>query len=133
MKYRKGYKYQLAEDESIQTTIYGYNIITEFIVLTPGGLLTIKRGYAWDGCSGPTYDDDTNMTAGLIHDALYQLLRMGFIPDEYRETADRMLRDICIKNGMWKIRAWYYLEGVDHFAMKAAKEGYDPYPIQEAP
>ncbi len=57
IKYRAGYKYQLAEDYVIETGILGYNIDTEYIKLTPSGTLTIKEGYAWDGCSVPSIDD----------------------------------------------------------------------------
>ena len=56
MKYRKGYKYQIAEDDTVQTRIFGYEIDIEFIALTLSGLLTTKSGYASDGCSGPMLD-----------------------------------------------------------------------------
>jgi hypothetical protein len=56
MKYRKGYKYQIAENDSIQTDIIGYDIDIQFISLDPAGLLTTKSGYASDGCSGPMID-----------------------------------------------------------------------------
>jgi hypothetical protein len=134
IKYRGGYKYQLAEDYSIQTPLRpAQDIITECIILTTTGLLTIKKGYAWDGCSGPTYDDKTNMRGGLVHDAGYQLLRMGLLPTENRIIIDRLLRSICLEDGMFWLRAWYYFEGVDHFAAFAAKYNSDPYPIQTAP
>jgi hypothetical protein len=54
MKYRKGYKFQLAEDIYIQTDILPYHDIKlEFITLDMTGLLGLKSGYASDGCSGP--------------------------------------------------------------------------------
>lgn len=70
IKYRAGYKYQLVSDYIIETKILGYNIDTKYIKLFPDGKLTIIEGYAWDGCSGPTKDDKTNMRGGLVHDAL---------------------------------------------------------------
>ena len=151
IKYRAGYKYQLAERVTVQ--LEGINlpsdIDTEFIVLTKDGLLTIKRNYAWDGCSGPTWDDKTNMRGGLFHDALYQLMRMGLLPQEYKAVADTLLKELidddsktllddgtvigAFKYKLNLMRAWYYYEGVDHFAAFAAKCGSDPYPIQIAP
>ena len=132
--YRAGYKYQLARDYSLKLDLrLPADIITEFILLTKDGFLTLKKGYAWDGCSGPTHDDKSNMRGGLVHDAGYQLMRLGLLSAEYKEFFDRLLRSVCLEDGMWKIRAWYYFEGVDHFAKYAAKLGSDPYPILTAP
>ena len=71
MKYTKGYLYQLAEDEYFQTRIRpDVHIVTDFIELNLQGLLRGKRGYAWDGPSGPTKDRKTNMRASLGHDMI---------------------------------------------------------------
>ncbi len=121
IKYTAGYKYQLAEDYSIQTTIKpGKPIDGEFLGLTVEGLLTIKKGYAWDGPSGPTIDTPSSMRGALVHDALYQLLREEFISQHYRRIADAYLRDICIEDGMWGWRAELWYLGVRDFAMSAA-------------
>jgi hypothetical protein len=133
IKYRKGYKYQTCFDYSIQTPITGYTMYLEFIHLTPDGILTIKQGYAWDGCSGPTHDDKTNIRGGLIHDGLYQLMRGGYLLQDCKPIADQMLRDICIEDGMNRFRAWYYYQGVKLFGNPSAKFGADPYAIQTAP
>jgi hypothetical protein len=132
MLYTKGYKYQLKENFDITIPIQpGQGKFTSgpFLRLYPTGLLKIKAGYAWDGCSGPTYDDDTNMTAGLVHDALYQLIRNDVLPIEpFRKMADDMLKELCIKNGMSSIRAWYYHLAVRKFggsAVEKPKEVYD--------
>ena len=62
IRFRQGYKYQLVEDASVQIDMeFPADIYTEYIVLLKSGLLTAKKGYAWDGCSGPTWDDRTNM------------------------------------------------------------------------
>lgn len=118
--YRKGYKYQLAALLLFDTGITGYDIKTEFIELSPLGLLLIKSGYAWDGASGPTIDDDTNMRPSCVHDALYQLLRMGLLPPEYRELADEILEFTCREDGMPGVRAEAWHLGVDLFAGSAA-------------
>jgi hypothetical protein len=118
--YRKGYKYQLAEILLFDTDITGYDIKTEFIELSPLGILLIKLGYAWDGASGPAIDDDTNIRPSCIHDALYQLIRMELLPPEYRELADDILEFTCIEDGMPKFRAEAWHRGVDLFAAGAA-------------
>lgn len=132
--YRAGYKYQLVKDYSQQLDLrLPADIITEYISLSKSGLLTMFKGYAWDGCSGPTYDDKTNMRGGLLHDGGYQLMRLGLLSQEYRGFFDRLLKSTCLEDGMWKIRAWYYFEGVDHFAKSSAKLGSNPYPVLIAP
>lgn len=124
--YKSGYKYQLITPNfSKSVEIYPDKSIQEktgqFIQLDQDGFLQIQHGYAWDGCSGPTLDDKTNMRAGLIHDALYQLMRQGLLSQNWREQADRELRKVCLEDGMSWIRAWYYYKAVRLFAASAAK------------
>ena len=107
MKYRSGYKYQLAEDESEQTQIKGFNIDTEFIRLTPDGLLTGKKGYAWDGASGPTWDSLYCMRGPLFHDIIYQLMRMGLIPLTWKPYADGLMYLLIMKSGKKYIEEKY--------------------------
>ncbi len=53
MKYRKGFKIQLAEDVVFSTNIYpSVNVRTKFINLDTDGTLLVMAGYASDGCSG---------------------------------------------------------------------------------
>ena len=140
-------KYILVENASIDLKQYcGWegipNLETKYICIKDG-ILAGKEGYGWDGCSGPTWDDASNMRGGLFHDILYQLMRLGLIPETYKEAADKLLRDlikedsyILYKRGKiyWiqyrfcLIRAWYYYSGVDHFAHYAAKYGTEPVP-----
>ena len=104
MKYRGGYKYQLAETEIFQTDIYPeVDIVTEYIWLTTEGVLTVKKGYAWDGPSGPVIDRKTNLRASLAHDSLYQLMRMGRVPSSRWRDADREFAKILKEDGAWGI------------------------------
>lgn len=121
IKYSEGYKYQLEEDFEIDTPFrLGLPVQAEYISMTIDGKLHIREGYAWDGPSGPTIDTPSSMRGALVHDALYQLLREGFLSPEAREKADRMLYDLCREDGMDYVRAkvWYY--GVRWFAADAA-------------
>lgn len=113
IKYRAGYKYQLAEPYTVQTNIKPDEAIVDaFIVLTPSGLLTICAGYAWDGPSGPTIDTKNFMRGSLVHDALYQLMREKRLDCGWRDTADRELQRLCREDGMSAIRAWWVYQGV---------------------
>ena len=118
--YKSGFKYQLSREYQVVTPLLGYTITTDYISLNEWGLLTIRKGYAWDGPSGPTVDTKNFMRGSLIHDALYQLLRMGLLPETERFIVDKILQLSCIEDGMSKIRAWYVFQGVDKFAASAA-------------
>jgi uncharacterized protein DUF1353 len=114
ISYKKGYKYQLVEEYSTDIPIKpDENIISDYINLSRDGKLVIKKGYAWDGPSGPTWDTLNFMRGSLVHDALYQLMRAEKLDkDKYREPADRLLQKMCQEDGMSSIRAWVVYQGV---------------------
>lgn len=121
MKYKAGYKYQLAETFKMSIPIEGKTIKQGFIALTVTGILTLKQGYAWDGPSGPAIDTKNFMRGSLVHDALYQLMRKKRLdPKIYRDIADRLLQQMCVNDGMWKVRAWWVYKTVSMFAASAA-------------
>lgn len=135
IKYREGFKYQLAEPHVEKVAVFPTDHIahSDFIVLSPAGDLIINAGYAWDGCSGPTWDDKTNMRGGLVHDCLYQLIREGLLPEDCRKSADEALYRICKEDGMNSVRAWLYFKAVRNFGAGAAKLKSNPYPVITAP
>jgi hypothetical protein len=117
----KRYKYQLLGDYSIQLAIIPEKgVETPFVTLMKSGHLTIKKGYAWDGPSGPTFDTPSFMRGSLVHDVLYQLLRMGAFPSYEKEYADNLLREQCIEDGMPKIRAFWVYWGVRVFGRSSS-------------
>lgn len=130
--YRDGYKYRLMEDYVIQTPITGYSISTDYITLNKDGKMRIKKGYAWDGASGPTFDSKSSMRASLVHDACYELERCELISLKLRDKIDCLLRDICREDGMWAWRANLWLWAVRKFGIFAADPGGD-HPILVAP
>lgn len=114
IKYRSGYKYQLAQQYCLRLKILpNKSIHTDWISLDKYGWLTIKAGYAWDGPSGPTFDTKNFMRGSLVHDALYQLIRMNLLPQSTRGAIDKLLRAHCLEDGMWRVRAWLIFRGVD--------------------
>lgn len=115
IRYREGYKYQLAEDYTAETGIStpdGLPRGNHFITLSGTGTLTIKADYAWDGPSGPTIDTANFMRGSLEHDALYQLMRELLLPEAFRRLADQRLWTICKEDGMSWLRAWWVFNGV---------------------
>lgn len=98
LRYRGGYKYQCVGDFHFQTAIYGLEIRTQFIRLSKTGLLTIVDGYACDGPSGPTIDTPIFIYAAFVHDALYQLTRMGELPFlNWRKCDYELKRAVLLK------------------------------------
>jgi hypothetical protein len=121
IKYRKGYKYQLVDTYRVQVPIRpSVYIKTEFIDLTASGILIIKRGYAWDGPSGPTIDTKSSMRGALVHDALYQLLREGHLNPGLRPKCDDIAYGIWVSDGMFKWRARLWRRELGKFAGFAA-------------
>ena len=118
-----GYKYRLAKDHLQNVGIKKIDCSTPYLKLSPSGLLHIKKGYAWNGASGPTFDTLSSMRGSLVHDALYQLIRLNRITPEYRKHADRLLEKICIDDGMWKFRAHCWEKAVRWFAGRWARPG----------
>lgn len=112
MKYRKGFKYQLAEDYTIDTGIVSYYFNNDLVELYTTGRLLIKKGFAWDGASFIVMDTKSVMEASLVHDALYYLMRQGIISGGFKEDIDLLYYNLCIKNGCWKWRAKRHLEGL---------------------
>lgn len=120
MKYRElnGYKYMLMETISFYVGIFpsGQLDATDrdgFLRLTPKGFLTITKGYCWDGATDPAVDTKNIMTPSLVHDAGYQLIRLGLIPRHTKDDWDNLLKSMCNERGMSGLRqSWVHL-GVD--------------------
>ncbi len=122
------YKYQLMDDYIIQIDIKPIqNIELKFLSLSSEGTLTIKKFYAWDGPSGPTIDTRDFMRGSLVHDALYQLMRLSELDHKvHRKRADKILKEICLEDGMWSFRAWYVYRMLHLFAEGAAHPREEP-------
>ena len=123
------YKYQLTNNYTITIPITpDSDIQAGFVTLTSGGALNIRQHYAWDGPSGIfTIHTKSFMRGSLVHDALYQLMRPSKLNYKvHRETADQILKDICVEDGMWKFRAAYVHWFVRAFGKKHARPTDQP-------
>lgn len=116
MKYRKGYKYQLADNIAFQTVLRpDSHIVTEFIELMMDGTMVISSGYAWDGPSGPTIDTDNSMTPSLYHDAAAQLMRMRLIDQKWRIPSNEEFGRMLDERGMWSFRRKLWVRELNNF------------------
>ena len=121
LQYVSGYKYQSRNDMVFEVSIFPEeDIVTDLIALRKDGWLWVSKYFAWDGCSGLTFDTCTNMCAGLAHDALYFLMRMGLLSLTEKGKADFQLRRIMLRDGAFPFRAKYYEKAVNLFGCKCA-------------
>jgi len=127
------YKYQLLVPYAVDIPIKGYSIEEQYFSLNEEGHLYIQALYAWDGPSGPTFDTPSFMRGSLVHDVLYQMIRLGLLPVEMKEIADDILYDICIEDGMWKVRALWVKRAVKRFGASSCVPGSDVKEIKTAP
>jgi hypothetical protein len=61
------------------------------------------------------------MRGSLVHDALYQLIRLQQIPLHYKNYADLLLKKICLEDGMTGFQANCVYLGVKYFGGASAK------------
>ena len=121
-KKRRKYKYNLHSDKEYSTGIQVDKPKDgKYLEIDAKGKLLIKKGYSWDGPSGPAIDTKNFMQGSLVHDALYQLMREGNIDPINREKADKILREICREDGMSRLRAWWVYRGVRWGGKSAVK------------
>ena len=137
VRYRKlrGYKYQLVAPYTHRTSLSGSSAHSRhaWIVLQDDGLLRLRKGYAWDGPSGPLVDTKNLMRGSLVHDALYQLMRESLLSIQRRREVDQLLREILLEDGMSRIRASLVYWAVrSPFGARAARPRPIP-PVLTAP
>ena len=117
------YKYELQKTEIIQTSLRNYMFKHRFFTLDVNGILTIFKGYKWDGISGPTLDTKNTMIPGLGHDALYQAIRLELLPLYAKITIDQFFYDQLIEHGVWKFRAKFFYQAVHHLGHNSCIPG----------
>ena len=120
IQYIAGYKYQLHKTYDHPLEGHWQDVDSHEFIAIQNNTLYISKGYAWDGASGAVDSPDI-MRASLVHDAMYQLMREGLLDEKYKGYADKLLRDICIEDGMSIIRANYIYEAVHLFGAQYAK------------
>ena len=112
MKYSKyKYKFKVEENFSIELPFKIPDVVHPYASLKDG-ILSVKRGYAWDGASGPIINTRDTLVASLVHDVLYQAMRLNLIKSskENRQIADKNFFEILKMNGVNSIRrkVWYF-------------------------
>lgn len=110
IRYQEGFGYVLHEPYSLDLSAYGFQPIIHarsgnaWVSIDEHSVLRIAATYAWDGDSGPARTTRASLRASLVHDALYQLIRLGVLRPTEKHLADRVYRDILRENRMWPPR-----------------------------
>ena len=118
----KPYKYTLEEYFSIRTSIIGRRFESDWLSVSYTGVIRIKKGYSWDGCSPKVKilgriigtpdgkkDEKTDKAStyycSCVHDALYQYKGQHRIT---RKEADKLFLKMLKEFG-FKLPKLYYL------------------------
>lgn len=116
IKYRKGYKYSLWETYRVRLYfIRGVSFEHRLFKLTEDGMLTIYEDYPWDGASGPTIDTSNSMRGSLVHDALFEAMRLGLLSQDFFHAANEEFRAILLEDEMSRLRSTIWFDGVEDF------------------
>ena len=119
----RNWKYELTEDYLSPTDIKGFKIDHDYVRLDEDGILLVRKGYMWDGASGPTYDSKSSMKPSLVHDALCQLMRLELLPFDLLDYTDKLFHTLCLECGMSKVRAWIWYKALKVCFGSYAKPG----------
>jgi hypothetical protein len=125
--YKRGYKYATTRDYRAKLDIIPYAPFSnDFFSMDMEGNVVIFKRYAWDGCSGPTIDRNNNMIAGLLHDAGYQMIRLGLIDSKYKDYLDDLLHNVMVEDGAWGWEADLFHWGVMEFGAGSCRPSAEP-------
>jgi hypothetical protein len=120
MKYRKGYKYQVAEELDIWIDLKPVKRVDiPFGSLDIDGHMRVNAGYAWDGASGPTVDTDDSMTPSLVHDVLAQMMRAELLPQSFRLPSNEVFDTLLKERGVNHLRRGVWIRALDDFGAES--------------
>lgn len=120
IKYKESFRFYLVEDYQIKIDGLPEETVPETykMVLAKGNLM-ILRGYMWDGFT----KNKKLMRGFLVHTALCQLIRLGYLPYSWRLRANAVLFDILTADGVPKIVAWCFKRLLDVLGRISSKGG----------
>ena len=78
-----------------------------------GNVLMFWPGYSWNGASGPGRDTPHNRLATLVHDSLYQAIRLGRVSKYLKRRFDDELFQIMKEDQerRWRRVVWWLARG----------------------
>ena len=133
MKYTE-YKYKFKVEENFSIKLpYKIPDFEHQYASSKDSILSVKRGYAWDGASGPIINTRDTLVASLVHDVLYQAMRLNLIKsnNENKKIADKIFFEILKMHGLNSIRRKVWYLAVRLFGKKSTKSLQDNDKIKE--
>lgn len=127
-QHHPNYRFRLPENYTFETPFRpNYSLAAPFKRLDPDGLMTLVKGYAWDGCSGPVPTTRRTMRGSAAHDACYAFMREGLLPatDFNRKLADDLFYNLILQDGLLAPLAASYYGAVRVFGAKNTKRKVD--------
>jgi len=122
-KFYPSVKYELLTKEQFNVDI-PYNLKSnKGLIVLQDGVLTANPGYLFDGPSGPAIDTADALWGSLPHDALFEMMRKGKLPQSIKVQADKLLETTMMKHKPAK-RSWLkdkWLTFRDHYFYKAVR------------
>lgn len=112
MQYQKVQGFRVYKIWSYPTGVEPGLIIRTYYIDLVLGELFMKKGFCFEP-SGPTFKTKNFMQGSCVHDALYWLMCHGYLSHKWKHEADRLMRQICLEDGMSRIRSRWCFEAVD--------------------
>jgi len=108
----KDWKYRVLETFTHQTDIIPpKEAKTKFSTLSINGLITVDKGFCWDGASG-ALDTENTLFPSLIHDIGCNMYLLELVSDENRLQFDDLFYKLLKDEGMSSFRASYMYKAV---------------------
>lgn len=117
-------KHQLDHDCWFKVGVFPDKVLQTndgLVTLYQDGWLYIRRNYAWDGASGPTWDTKSCKRGSMVHDALSDLIKEGYLSPDLWTQCNVELYRLCKEDGMWAIRRSAWFAAVERFGLRVAR------------
>ena len=120
------YKFKVEKDLNLKLPISMPDFEHEYCSVKDG-VVYVKKGYAWDGASGPVFNTKNTLVASLVHDVLYQAQRLNLIEHNStnRKNADENFYELLKYFGVNPVRCKIWYLAVRFFGKKSTTKIQD--------
>jgi len=128
--YRDGYKAVVVEPWSCASDIrLEEDIVAPRYAILRDGTILVAHGYLYDFASGAV-DTESIRRASLAHDVLCQAISEGRLDPKWQKDADKLLKRVCLLDGMARLRAWWVYRAVRAYQKRKKRIVFDAHPVK---